>query len=171
MALENLSAADLLRIKQVGKMRSWGLVAVDWEDLVNEAVSRTLSGNRRWPKAVPFIAFLVQTIRSIANEEWRDIGRHRPDTAINTNPAPNSSDAEINQIHPEREVIAANMLEEIETLFQGDAEATAVISGLAQGLSPDEVRAEAGLTPTQYSSAQKRIRRCLARKFMEGNNP
>lgn len=171
LALANLSAADLLRVKQIAKMRSAGLKGVDWEDLVNEAVSRALAGTRRWPRKVPFIAFLAQTIRSVSSEEWRRLGQQQVtlesemmsadvDTPIAL------SDIAADPIDPEREVIARKTLGEIEALFHGDHEAIEVLRGLAQGLTPEEIQSAAALTPTQYSSAQKRIRRCLARHFL-----
>ena len=57
-ALASLSDTDLLRLKQIGKLRSSGL-PLTWEDLLNEALRRMLSGARRWPRSVPLVAVMV----------------------------------------------------------------------------------------------------------------
>src|SRR2546421_510874 len=111
LTLAHLSAADLLRVKQIAKMRSAGLTAVDWEDLVNEAVSRALAGTRRWPRTVPFIAFLAQTIRSVASEEWRRLDQEHVTleselVSADGDPSIALADIVANPIHPERAVIA-----------------------------------------------------------------
>lgn len=171
LTLRDLSQADLLRLKQIAKMRSSGLASLDWEDLVNEAVARVLAGTRRWPKSVPFIAFMAQTIRSVASEEWRRLDQAQvtleSEMASTDDGEPITSLADIaaNPIHPEREVIARRTLREIEALFVDDAEAHQVLSGLAQGLAPAEIQTDSGMSPIQYASAQKRIRRGLARQF------
>ena len=171
LTLRDLSQADLLRLKQIAKMRSSGLASLDWEDLVNEAVARVLAGTRRWPKSVPFIAFMAQTIRSVASEEWRRLDQAQvtleSEMASTDEGEPITSLADIaaNPIHPEREVISRRTLSEIEALFVNDAEAHQVLFGLAQGLAPAEIQTDSGMSPIQYASAQKRIRRSLARHF------
>lgn len=169
-ALTALSTADLLRVKQIAKLRCVGLNSVTWEDLINEAVTRALSGTRRWPRTVPFVAFLAQTIRSVASEEWRrhdheqttletDLGFDGTETSITL------ADFAVDLIDPEREVIARKTLGDIEVLFLDDNEAWAILRGFAEGVTPEQIQSSESLTKTQYASAQKRIRRRLARYF------
>jgi DNA-directed RNA polymerase specialized sigma24 family protein len=168
-ALAALSDADLVRLKQIAQLRSAGLSAVSWEDLVNETVVRSLAGARRWPRSVPFIAFLAQTIRSIANEEWRRLAHEQ--TSLEADLASEEGDAEllpnlaVDDISPEREVVARRTLDDIELLFHEDREAKAILHGLAHGATPEEIQVSTPLTSTQYGSAQRRIRRGLARHF------
>lgn len=169
LALKNLSVADLLRLKQIAGMRSMGFVTIDWEDLINEAVMRILAGTRRWPKSVPFIAFMAQTIRSVASEEWRRLEQAQITlesemvSVDDGEPHGSLGDISANPFHPEREVIARKTLGEIERLFADDTEAQLILTSLAQGLTPTETQTDARMSPTQYASAQKRIRRKLAR--------
>ena len=174
-ALTALSTADLLRVKQIARLRCVGLSSVTWEDLINEAVTRSLAGTRRWPRAVPFVAFLVQTIRSIASEEWRrrdheqttletDLGFDEAETPMTL------ADFAVDLIDPEREVIARKTLGDIEALFLDDNEAGAILRGFAEGAMPEQIQSSASLTKTQYASAQKRIRRRLARYFATKEN-
>lgn len=167
-ALTNLSVADLARIKQIAKLRSIGLVSMDWEDVVNESISRMLAGSRRWPRSVPFIAFMAQTIRSVASEEWRHPDHNMLISesqlfSAEDGPPVELADISINPIHPEREIAARSALEEIELIFKEDKVAITLLRAMAQGFSPEETQAAAGITETEYLSAQKRIRRCLNR--------
>ncbi len=168
LALQSLSEADLLRLKQLAKLRCIGLHVMDWEDLLNEAVTRVLAGSRRWPRRVPFVAFMAQTFRSISSEEW-----HRLELA-NTSSESDLSDSDgesvlesaaLDPIHPGREVFARKALEEIEALFSDDPSAMAVLQGFAQGYTPDEIMGQNGFTTTQYATLQRRIRRKLSKHF------
>lgn len=167
-ALQSLSKADLLRLKQLAKLRCVGLHVMDWEDLLNEAITRILAGSRRWPRQVPFLAFMAQTFRSIASEEWRrlelanttsesDLGDSHDSRALES--------AALDPIHPGREVLARKALEEIEALFQGDPSAMAILQGFAQGYTPDEIMGQNGFSSTQYATLQRRIRRKLSKHF------
>jgi DNA-directed RNA polymerase specialized sigma24 family protein len=171
-ALLSLTDADTVRLKRIAQLRTAGLVAIEWKDLINEAVSRALGETRRWPRSVPFIAFLAQTMRSIANEEWRRL--HQEKVTLESDLGSSHSEGELmtldvlaeNAVHPEREVLARKTLEEIEALFKDDLEALATLNGLAGGLTPYEIQIKGGMSQTQYASSQKRIRRKLAREFL-----
>lgn len=173
-AFVTLSNADLIRLKQIAQLRSAGLSTITWEDLVNEAVVRSLAGARRWPRLIPFIAFLAQTIRSIANEEWRRLDHEQ--TSVEADLKSNIDDDQpiahlaFDSITPEREVSARKALNDIDTLFKDDLEAKSILHGFAQGATPEQIQAATSLTSTQYASAQRRIRRQLARHFAEKEN-
>lgn len=171
-AMAALSDEDLVRLKRIAQMRAHGLVSFDWQDLLQESIARALAGSRQWPLEVPFIAFLAQTVRSIANEEWERPGRQQVTTEsdFRSRDADGEHSADLSQlasdpVDPEREAAARDSLRHIESLFREDPDALAILHGLAQGLSPDEVQTGACMTSTRYESAQKRIRRKLARSF------
>lgn len=172
-SFSNLSNADLSRLKSIAQLRARGLVTFDWEDLIQEAVSRALEGFRKWPKNIPFIAFLAQTIRSIANEEWRRLINQNTTNASDLDSIdgedPLIDQLAITLINPEREIIAKNILVTIESLFINDKDATAILLGSAHGDSPDVIQGKSNLTLTQYASAQKRIRRKISQTFLNGD--
>jgi RNA polymerase sigma-70 factor (ECF subfamily) len=173
-ALAALSDADLLRLKRFAQLRSLRLPLLSWGDLLNEAIARVLDGSRVWPLDVDFMVFMLQNIRSIANEQWRRIERI-PITREADLPAGDPSSIERSsldevgrhEVTPEREVLAESTLRDVMTTFHADAQATAILEGLAQGESPTDIQRCVGMTPTQYASTQRRIRRVLARKFPE----
>lgn len=165
--LRNMSAADLVRIRQISKLRAVAMSEVTWEDLLNESFRRALEGTRRCPRSVPLIAFLAQTIRSLASEEARrvessntvrEVDLGTPDGEIGGS----LDDLAVNLVHPEREASARSSLTQIEAFFADDAEALKVIHSLAEGRAPSEAQKDAGMTATQYASTQRRIRRRLS---------
>ena len=67
---------ELLELRAAGYRRL--LPPEDVEDLVGEALRRVLDGCRKWPRDVPFMAFLLQTLRSIAWEYGKRNRREIP---------------------------------------------------------------------------------------------
>ncbi|KGM34937.1 hypothetical protein, partial [Inquilinus limosus] len=57
----------------------------------------------------------------------------------------------------------------IDRLFADDPAALAVILGLSQGLSAEEIRERTGLSETEYDSTRKRMRRALLRHGLTGS--
>ena len=169
-ALRRLSDSDLRRLRRVAQIRVTGLHALDWEDLLHEAIVRMLDGSRRWPRDVPVVVFLQQTMRSIASDHWRRLEKPvvvveseiRADGDADGGGIDNTADM---GMQPERRILAAEMLARIEGLFSGDADARAVIDGMVRGKSPGEIQEETGMNGTRYASTQRRIRRALAREF------
>lgn len=168
-ALRELADADLLRLQEYGRLRTLGMPWMNGADLFHEAIARALGGDRRWPRDVAFVAFLRESMRSIAHEEMRrriegpvltqsELGTAR--SAEEPDPFENIGDE---RAGPEREVAARQALEVIYSTFAHDANALAVLAGMAQGLAPDEICKAAQISITEYQTAQKRIRRRLAR--------
>ena len=166
-ALDALTPEDLLRLRQLAKLRSSALVVMDWEDLLNEAIQRALEGVRQWPRLVPFMAFMVQTMRSIASEERRERQANLTVSEVDLVSSDSSTLAldqlTVNEVDPAREIEAREFLSNIESMFASDEDALAVLRGFALGLTPNEIRESNGLTATQYATTQRRIRRALAR--------
>jgi len=168
-ALVNLSPVNKARLRHAAQLRSLGLAGASWEDLVSEAAARALSGSRRWPSEVPFIAFMIQTVRSIASEEWNRmliLGETLESDLQAANGDQHESvlaELAIDTLTPERVAQSRSALQEIEGLFSNDPEALNVIRGLALGHSPEETQAESRMSAVSYASTQRRIRRILAR--------
>jgi len=167
-AFEGLSHSDLARLRQLARLRSFKMPGQDWEDLLSEAVSRVLAGSRRWPKSVPFIAFMAQTMRSVADEQWERLKREGWVLEGDLE----SSDGEmsislaelaVDEVDPLRLALARSALAGIARLFAQDADALKVLQGMAEGLSPEEIMQSAQMGKTAYATTQRRIRRTLAK--------
>ena len=57
------------------------------------------------------------------------------------------------------------MVEHIESAFAKDEPVTALLIGLDQGLSPEEIQKEFELTEIQYDSARRKLRRFLNKHY------
>lgn len=168
MALAALGEADYARLGRIAQLRARGLVEVDWRDLLQEAVQRSLDGTRRWPNAIPFLVFLREVIRSLASEYWRKRNVMRFDVGSqHENEMGNPLDFIASDApDPERIALMRNLFERLQSLFAGDQAALAVLAGLYEEFSPTEIQARAGLSQTEYDSTRRRIRREVARADM-----
>ena len=169
LAIAALTAADLVRIGRIAQLRAYRLPGVEWEDLVNEAIERVLSGKRRWPMDLPLIIFLREVIRSLTSEEWR---RNAQSNLVAPRANDDGTDPIVMVADPspdaERAIIARDLLDQIMGLFEGDEAVLGILSGMASGQSAEEIRSHLKLTPRDYETSRRRLRRGLARRFPEG---
>ena len=157
-AIRALSQADRLRLEAIARLRARGLPeGLGWADLLHEAIRRALDGSRRWAPGVPLVAFLAGIMRSVWSEQLR-----RPAFVTLDD---NLQDAAAN---PERVVAAGEAVGVVYRLFAGDPPVLRILSGLADGLAAEEIRALTGMSPTEYDSARKRMRRALLRAGLPG---
>jgi DNA-directed RNA polymerase specialized sigma24 family protein len=169
LALKLVSEMDLLRLKAIARLHARGLPPdVGWEDLLQEAITRVLTGARRTPKGVPVVAFLAGIMRSLKSEHWRrsrDRERSRAGAARDPRGSP-KREAALREAapDPERSLIAMEELKAIERLFADDPVVLGIIDALGEGLTPEQIRARLALSQTDYDSARKRLRRCLLRE-------
>jgi DNA-directed RNA polymerase specialized sigma24 family protein len=160
LALKLVGETDLLRLKTIARLHSRGLPPdVSWEDLIQEAFARVLTGARRQPEGVTTIAFLAGVMRSLKAEHWRRVSRgsdYRPtDHDVEPwDPAPD----------PEHSLNALQELAAIGRLFADDSVALQIIAGLSEGLSAEQIRLASDISKTDYDSARKRMRRVLLRE-------
>ena len=75
--LEGISKADWVRLNRVAAYRC-SIVPGEPDELLQEAVLRVLSGQRRCPKDIPISVFLKHTMRSIASSSAKSFSK-KPD--------------------------------------------------------------------------------------------
>jgi DNA-directed RNA polymerase specialized sigma24 family protein len=169
LALNIIGRMDFLRLKAIARLHARGLPPdISWDDLLQEAFTRAMTGSRRKPQGVAMVAFLAGIMRSLRDEHWR---RARVGPASNESlrldhrrdlsQAPELRDPGSDL---EQALLAREQIETIERLFAGDAEALEIIAGLAEGLSAAQIRTGMRISKTVYDSARKRIRRTLLRE-------
>lgn len=93
--LSRLRQADHLRLAALAQTWISGCPRREPVELLNEALSRILSGARPWPVDVPLPAFLSQVMRSIASQ-WRHEDQREPllddaDTLRHSDPSSSDS--------------------------------------------------------------------------------
>ena len=169
-ALRRLSDEDYERLEKLARLRVIGLHAVEWRELLHDAIERLLDGRRQWPRNVPLVVFLRETMRSIASNHWRRLdgpvvvaeSEMGADGETDGGPVANAVDE---TAQPERRASAEETIRRIEEAFEGDGEALRVLAAMASGQSPRETQQEIGIDATRYASTLRRIRRRLRREF------
>jgi RNA polymerase sigma-70 factor (ECF subfamily) len=169
LALRLITEMELLRLKTLAKLHARGLPPdVGWEDLLQEALTRVLIGARLPPENVPIVAFLAGIMRSLKSEHWRRAtnrsGRFQPLRIDQASDAARDVELRDPTPTPERSLSARQELSAIQQLFVGDSVALAIIAGLADDLSAEQIRCAHGISRTDYDSARKRMRRTLLRE-------
>lgn len=168
LALKLVTEMDLLRLKTIARLHARGLPPdTGWEDLLQEALTRVLTGARRIPEGIAPVAFIAGVMRSLRSEHWRRAGAvPRRKYAAREYRSYRTQEAALRDTapDPERSLIALEELKAIERLFAEDPVALKIIDALGEGLSAEQIRSALGLSKTDYDSARKRMRRCLLRE-------
>ena len=169
LALELVDQMDLLRLKSIARLYVRGLPPeIAWDDLLQEALTRVISGSRRRPEGVTTVAFVAGILRSLRTEYWRRVtresGGHGKLRIDHENDESLALDLPDPAAGPERALSARQELDAIKQLFAADPVALKIIDGLGEGLSADQIRRSTGLSKTDYDSARRRMRRILLRE-------
>lgn len=168
----NFSEVDWIKLGKISDSKCWGL-AINGDDLLNEVLCRTLEGKRKCPIDVPVLIFLYRAMESLVSAYLRKRNNDALEQAI----VPNADDADNeNTIFdlkpsldtPDEILHAKQILEKIDQAFSGDEKAQMVLMGQIDDLSPQEIQGIIGLSPVEYASTLRSIRRRLDKLKAEG---
>lgn len=182
-AINALTRSELLRLQRIAKFRIRGIGRAargrDWEDLLEEAVYRTLIGakdaqnGRHWNRRVSFAQHLKGAVWGIADywkKQFKDERTYLVSELL-THDAEGHDYSLIENV-PSTEVPADQHLidkdekERILVLFEDDREALLLLQGLIDGLKKTEIMSRHGLDEKKYAAALRRIRL----KLLDGRN-
>jgi DNA-directed RNA polymerase specialized sigma24 family protein len=168
LALGTVSKMELLRLKTIARVYARGLPPdVAWDDLLQEALTRIISGARRQPEGVAMVSFVAGVMRSLRAEHWRRVLKGTPgrDAVRIDRMVDGSREVDLRDPSPgpERSLSAQQEIRVIEGLFADDPLILKIIAGLGQGLSAEQIRAALKISNTGYDSARRRMRRTLLR--------
>lgn len=158
-AIEALSIEDNVQLERAARYRIGALGdgnrGRDHEDLLSEAMTRTLSGQRRWNKDVDFLRHLLMVMKSIAYE-WR--------TRSERGDSRETSDDHLDEVlsrvpSPERRTIARQVVEALEKETASDSDIQDILAAMQMGLTGPEIENDLGLTTNERLAAMKRLRR------------
>lgn len=121
--------------------------AYEWEDLLQEALSRVLACDRSWRRDLPVVAFLAGVMRSIA-WEWK---RTKDSTVEEVDVGDEGAEAS--------GVLARLDITRVLSLFDDDPVAKKMVTEMMLGTRAEELREVCGLTPIAYESIRRKIRR------------
>src|SRR4029079_12867863 len=136
------------------------------DDLIHEAIVRTLSEDRSWRKsAVDFYGHLRSVIRSIASH-WAE--QYDPNIVPASSLA--QEDDEGNEYNPAEappiqgyrqrdEVEDRDLVERIETAFHDDSLVTRLIECIKSGMTGPETQDALNISRTEYETGRKRMKR------------
>lgn len=178
-AAAGLSRLDRKRLRAAARaiLRGFGLHTVvrDDDDLVSEALYRTLSGSRSWRKGVDFTRHLAEAMRSIA-WAWREREMEKAEAETGSvdfwDPmavvSAEEATAELAVLvapepDPEQVAIAKEQVRMLERAFADDRVAREVLAGWAIGYKGPEIRRRCGITERELRAAIRRIRRLAQR--------
>lgn len=163
-ALNGLSDVALLKLGSYGTflmvgVRGWFSYA-DADDLLHEAIARTLDGRRKWnPQKIDFVLHLKGCMRSIA-DEWMQ----KADREVALNP-----DTELASVEPDERYSTDEIIQFTRYRLKFDAVALRVFDALYAGEFPAEIRQLLNINDRVYNAARKRIFRCMC--FIVGGLP
>jgi DNA-directed RNA polymerase specialized sigma24 family protein len=149
------------------------LPAEDVEELVGETLRRVLDTCRKWPKHLPFMAFLFECVRSLAWEFGKRNRREIPESRLDGGDGDEDENSYLERQpaagdDPEDATRVARFAGEVEHMFEHDDDVMAVIIGRVEGLSADETRERFDMTTKAFEAAQKRLRRAVLAGRLDG---
>lgn len=175
-AIRALSDVQMARLGRAAKYRALSLaglgLGVSGDDLLQEAIARTIDGARRWSKkVVDFEKHLLETMRSIANHAKDELGGATVVTATAEDDRGYLDGVPVRSRLSDGERIAAahEQLDRISERFANDDDVGLVLQGLASGMTGPEIQADLKITQTQFETIMTRLRRGVDR--MEGWQP
>ncbi len=174
-AIRALSDVDHFRLRKVASFWARGIagmgLGIGADDLLQEAMKRTVAGERHWKKKVTLVKHLVETMRSITNHA-RDELKGAVVVPATTEDAAGRLDGVglFSQISDGERIAAANeQLAQVAEKFATDDEVGLVLEGLAQAMPGPEIQQDLNISPTEYETIVTRLRRGVDRK--EGWRP
>ncbi len=146
------------------------------EDLLSEAVTLTLEGQRTWSSAVDIVGHLIGVMKSVSSHWAEQVNTRDAVTLVESDVSHTTQDGRVfNAVtqHPcdrpsvERTLVARAQVEEIRQAFVDDTLVTKILDQMAAGVTDGpSIKAALNLSQTQYETAMKRLRR-TARSLQE----
>ena len=159
--INSLTAGE--RTKLIKIARSYGRISFEEPDeLVHEAMCRILDGTRKWPRDLEKLRFLAGVIKSIAGDRKRTL-RQALERTVPLNEEREVGEARRGLMDYEgteaRGIRAKLDVKRIMTHFDDDPTAQKMLMDMADGTRGEDLEQASGLSPTEYESKRKKIRR------------
>lgn len=151
---------DLLRLAALAETWVSGIPRREAFDLLNEALSRVLSGDRPWPADVSLPAFLSQVMRSIASQ-WRHEDFREPLAADQDEELGNGRSDSVNHSF-------ADLIQRMRVTLLDDPSALGIFDHILTQTGRMQIYDQLGLDATSYDTARRRMIRILRRQYKLG---
>jgi DNA-directed RNA polymerase specialized sigma24 family protein len=149
--ISSLTAGERTKLIRIASYHAKGRISFEeLDDLVHEAICRVLAGKREWPRDLEKLRFLAGVIKSIAGDRKRERARKRT--------VPLDEEREVG-VDYEVGIGVTLDVKRIMSLFDDDPVAQKLLMGMADGTRGEDLEQASGLSPTEYESKRKKIRR------------
>lgn len=169
-ALDSLSVHDRFKLKEVEKvfLRGTDLSA---GDLLHEAMCAAILGDRKWPRELAPMAFIIQTMRSLTSHKRAKHRREMADGGATQDAADGTAvmfsakapDPEQILIEQESDTVSA-----IQGCFDGDEQAEMLVLGWSDGYRGKDLRELVGVDQAALDYVIKRVRREMLKRYPHG---
>jgi hypothetical protein len=168
--LDSMSADDKRKLRLIERRRRNGTDFKE-NELYSEAICQAVVGERRCPEKESFVAFLAQSMRSIASHRRKALSRTQSLTSGADGHVGKEKDIASDQLDPEALLIekqAEDVIKAIYEALEGNDEAQLAVIAISGPNTGKALRDEIGTDQAGYDYIMKRIRRTLAKKFPNG---
>ena len=181
--LDNLTEPDMARSFQVYRILGCNARSgMSERDVLNQVIVKALSLERRWPKDVKTIVFLIETGKSIISNEEEKYSKFIATPAIdelsNVNEGsskPTSTTTQLSHEPAETHIeqsqsdnIIAIWICKIQQLFENDPEANCFINQKLNGQKKSRILILCGFTDQVYRNVEKKIKDKVRKRFPNG---
>ena len=162
-ALDAITEQDLRYLGAVAARLCVG-DTISADDLINEALARTLAGDRAWRDDLPLRTQLIGTMKSVLSA-WRKARARKPEVQWNEAVDELVLDGDGDMVVCEPlEVRLQEQLQEIDKLLANDQGARDLMYAAMEGFAREELEEVTGLTANEIIAARERIKRLLAKR-------
>src|ERR1700722_2491530 len=166
-ALDQMGEADWIRAERLARVAARGLQGMSPEDLLQEACTKLLSGQRRFPRDTHPLVVLKTAVRSEASNARKSSRTSPIDEAyqvggtLDSEGSPQAVESSDRRT-PEVERLAKEQIDALMELVSDDPNAELVMMAWFDNLRGQHAIEATGLAPKDYDSARKRLMRKLA---------
>lgn len=165
-----LTDADWRRAERISHGLAAGVVGIEPEDLLQEALTKLLEGVRVWPAGVPTLVVLENVMRSIANNTRKRNTEGPIDETLEVDPLEDEDRQgtfagnivfSSTTITPEEEVSVQQQIAAVYAALAADSDLQDLATAWAMGLRGNDAIDELGWAKDKYEAQRKRLVRRL----------
>lgn len=162
------NAGEMAKVRKLAKAIARGLPAMDWEDLVQKAMTLMLAEKRKWPRGLPTLVMFKGVMKSVAFNTRKksdyllaeDLGsRTDEDAEIESSPLAEGVSRETD---PARRIEGESELDAVANAVKGEEDLELYVEALAEGLIGKALAQELDWSEPKYEAVRKKFSRRLA---------
>lgn len=173
-ALDGLTPLDLARLVAIERRYLYGTDFAEG-DLLQEAMCSALQEEKRCPRTVRFVTFLVQSMRNIAGHQRRRLQQHVPIEEATTGERKPKFEPKDSGPSPEEIVMqaeqgrrASEVWSALNVHYGTDEQMSLVLLGWENDMRGEELRELVGVDQPRLDYLIKKIRRIACREYPKG---